>query len=49
MINIERLRTMEIGEFKRVIKYPMDDVSSIDIDDHLDFAMAEWVIENVKN
>ncbi|MFT4643869.1 MAG: CMP-N,N'-diacetyllegionaminic acid synthase, partial [Planctomycetota bacterium] len=32
-----------IGDFKKVIKYQMDDVSSIDIDTSLDWEFAEFI------
>jgi N-acylneuraminate cytidylyltransferase len=41
IINIDSLKVMPIGEFKKVKKYVMDEISSHDIDTLLDWKIAE--------
>ncbi|MQP52067.1 MULTISPECIES: cytidylyltransferase domain-containing protein [unclassified Flavobacterium] len=49
IINIASLKKNTIGEFKKVIKYEMDEFSSHDIDTLFDWDMAELIIKyNVK-
>ncbi len=44
IINITSLKKYAIGEFKKVIKYEMDEFSSYDIDTPFDWDMAELMI-----
>lgn len=46
IINYEKLKSSELNEFKRIKKYVMTRESSIDIDDYLDWIMAETLIIN---
>ncbi|MFT5249123.1 MAG: CMP-N,N'-diacetyllegionaminic acid synthase, partial [bacterium] len=43
IINPKSIKQKAIGDFKKVIKYQMDDVSSIDIDTSLDWEFAEFI------
>lgn len=43
IINVKSLVNNRIGEFEKVIKYEMDAFSSIDIDNELDFMLAEFI------
>ncbi|MBX9853402.1 MAG: acylneuraminate cytidylyltransferase family protein [Cytophagaceae bacterium] len=44
IISVSSLREMTIGDFKKVKKYQMDELSSIDIDTKLDWDWAELLI-----
>jgi CMP-N,N'-diacetyllegionaminic acid synthase len=46
VINIESLKNQSIANFKKVIKYEMDEFSSHDIDTFFDWKVAELIIEN---
>jgi len=49
VINVASLKEMPISAFKRVKKYVMDEISSLDIDDEVDWLLAEKIaIENLK-
>ena len=43
IINPKSIKQKSIGDFKKVIKYQMDDGSSIDIDTSLDWEFAEFI------
>ncbi|HET8887037.1 MAG TPA: acylneuraminate cytidylyltransferase family protein [Salinimicrobium sp.] len=54
IINVDALKAKPIYEFKKVKKYVMDEISSIDIDSSFDWSLAETIIEkshllNLKN
>lgn len=46
VINPKSIREASIGDFQKVIKYEMDDQSSIDIDTPLDWEFAEFYARN---
>ena len=46
IMNTNSLRENKIGEFDKIIKYEMDAVTSIDIDNKLDWSMVETIIKN---
>lgn len=48
IININSLKKQTIGEFKKVIKYEMDDISSHDIDTLFDWQISESIIEKLE-
>lgn len=45
LINYESLKRCSIGEFKRCVKYVMDDLHSVDLDTMLDWKYAEFIIK----
>jgi N-acylneuraminate cytidylyltransferase len=45
IIKIEALKNQKFGEFKKIRKYVMDEVSSHDIDSPLDWKIAEAIIK----
>ena len=45
VINSKSLKTVLIPDFQRVIKYPMEDIYSIDIDNPLDWVIAEHLLQ----
>jgi N-acylneuraminate cytidylyltransferase len=45
VINIDSLIEKGMSKFRRIVKYVMDDVHSLDIDDILDWQLAEFYIE----
>ena len=47
VINPESIKTKEIGQFDKVIKYEMDSMSSIDIDTPLDWEIAEIISKKI--
>ena len=49
IINVEILRAKALNEFNYVKKYVMDKFSSIDIDDDLDWVVAESVVDSKFN
>jgi len=49
IINIDSLKKMSIVNFKKVIKYEMNEYSSHDIDTQLDWFVAESIIQNYLN
>ena len=46
IINTNSLREKKIGEFDKIIKYEMDSETSIDIDNELDWKVAESILNN---
>ncbi|MBW3546208.1 MAG: acylneuraminate cytidylyltransferase family protein, partial [Bacteroidetes bacterium] len=46
VINPESIKSLEFSQFKKVKKYVMDDLHSIDIDTPLDWHIAEAVLES---
>jgi N-acylneuraminate cytidylyltransferase len=46
VINTQSLQTNNIVNFKKVRKYVMDEMSSLDIDDNFDWLMAEMMFKN---
>ncbi len=49
IINIDSLKKMSIVNFKKVIKYEMNEYNSHDIDTQLDWFVAESIIQNYLN
>lgn len=50
IINIASLKEQGIGAFKKVIKYEMDEYSSVDIDTPFDWIISELIMEqNIKD
>ena len=45
VINCKSLRQVKMSNFLRIIKYPMEPIYSIDIDNHLDWKIAEELIK----
>ena len=45
VINVKSLKKGPVSNFKRILKYVMDDISSLDIDTPLDWEFAETIIE----
>lgn len=45
IINVEALKKEHYGNFKKVIKYEMDEISSHDIDTPLDWLVAEAILQ----
>lgn len=45
VINPDSLRKESLGEFKRIIKYEMDDLHSVDIDTPFDWVIAETLLK----
>ena len=45
IINIESLKATHMGKFTRRVKYLMDDIHSVDIDNMTDWRYAEFLIE----
>ena len=48
LINVLSIKRKRIHDFTKVIKYEMDDMSSLDIDNKLDWLFAESVIDYLK-
>lgn len=46
IINVESLRKLKINEFTKVVKFEMDNICSVDIDDEFDFFLAELIFNN---
>ncbi len=46
VINIQSLKRMPLSDFSKRIKYPMDDIFSVDIDTPLDWLMAESILKS---
>ena len=44
IINVKSLRENKIGDFDKIVKYEMDEYSSVDIDSYLDFIIAETIL-----
>jgi len=49
IIKVETLKTKKLTDFKKVIKYVMDEQSSHDIDTLFDWLMAEMIINSLNN
>lgn len=45
IINVKSLQKFKLNEFTKVVKYEMDNFSSLDIDDMMDFLMAETLVK----
>lgn len=45
LINIKSLKRESLGEFKRCVKYVMDDIHSIDLDTMFDWKFAEFIMK----
>ncbi len=45
VINAEQLKKMPLGKFTRRVKYVMDDIHSVDLDNMIDWKFAEFVIK----
>ncbi len=45
IINAEQLKKMSLGKFTRKVKYVMDDIHSVDLDNMIDWKFAEFVIK----
>ena len=45
IIDVKSLTSRPISKFEKLIKFPMDKISSIDIDDQLDFDLAELILQ----
>lgn len=45
VINTDSLKKMPLSQFPRVRKYPMDEISSVDIDNVLDWKLAELILK----
>lgn len=45
IINAEQLKKMTLGEFNRRVKYVMDDIHSVDLDNMIDWKFAEFIIK----
>lgn len=48
LINVLSIKKKKINEFDKIVKYEMDEFSSLDIDNKLDWLLAETVIDNLK-
>jgi N-acylneuraminate cytidylyltransferase len=48
VINAKSLKRYKMSEFLHKVKYPMDDIYSIDIDNPLDWIIAETILTNKK-
>ena len=49
IINVNSLKKQKIGEFEKIKKYEMDEMSSHDIDTLFDWKVAESIINNLEN
>jgi CMP-N,N'-diacetyllegionaminic acid synthase len=47
-MNVEALKSKPLHEFAKVRKYEMDEMSSHDIDNPIDWIIAEALIQNEK-
>ena len=47
VINSQSLKTLKISDFPRKIKYPMENIYSVDIDGSLDWAIAEELSKSI--
>ena len=45
VINAEQLKKMSLGKFTRRVKYVMDDIHSVDLDNMMDWKYAEFIIK----
>lgn len=46
IINVKSLRQKPLQQFEKIIKYEMEHKYSIDLDDELDWAFAEFLLQN---
>jgi len=46
IINTNSIRLMKINEFEKVVKFEMDSITSLDIDNELDWNLAETILKN---
>tara|TARA_B100001287_G_scaffold269951_1_gene268015 strand:- start:83 stop:760 length:678 start_codon:yes stop_codon:yes gene_type:complete len=46
IINVKSLKKMPINKFRRIKKYVMSDIDSIDLDTLLDWKFAEFILQN---
>lgn len=45
VMNVKTLRQMPVNQFEKVIKYEMDEMSSLDLDTPLDWKIAEYIAQ----
>ena len=45
VINAEQMKKMSLGKFTRRVKYVMDDIHSVDLDNMIDWKFAEFVLK----
>ena len=45
VINSEQLKKMSLGKFTRRVKYVMDDIHSVDLDNMIDWKYAEFIMK----
>lgn len=45
VINVKQLKKMSLGQFTRRVKYVMDDIHSVDLDNITDWIYAEFIIK----
>lgn len=45
VINAKQLKKMSLGQFTRRVKYVMDDLHSVDLDNMIDWKFAEFIIK----
>lgn len=45
VINAKQLKKMSLGQFTRSVKYVMDDLHSVDLDNMIDWKFAEFIIK----
>lgn len=45
VINCQSIFKKKIGDFDRIVKYVMSDISSVDIDSQLDWSFCEFILE----
>lgn len=45
VINVKQLKKMPLGQFTRRVKYVMDDIHSVDLDNMTDWIYAEFIIK----
>ena len=45
VINAEQMKKMPLGKFTRRVKYVMDDIHSVDLDNRIDWKFAEFVLK----
>ena len=43
LINVEQLKKMSLGDFTKRVKYVMDDLHSVDLDNMIDWKFAEFI------
>ena len=45
VINAAQMKKMSLGKFTRRVKYVMDDIHSVDLDNMIDWKFAEFVLK----